>query len=443
MIMGHFHPEGHLPLSQVLDLSGTGGIKEISNSTSESPRIVVMMPPAIEPATPMPPPAESSHTNIPNNHSIYSKVGGTGTDEKSAILKSFADNDSQDLWRGLRVRVGIHSGLGEVRRDPVSGGYDYYGTVVNTAARVEGVGHGGQVLITDDAYHLLEDNFSAKHSVVILPLGPQPLRGLDESIKLYQLLPQALAGRHFPPLRLHIEKDTDEITDTTATETSATASEIEQPEELATRIVSNKQYQSVSPEMLSIFYHFVTTLFSPGTDKFRKLTSSTLAQMWGMQDTKVHGDKGRMRAMMLLLAKVTKAFNKTRAGRQQQKHMTEGDSMIKTFRFDQSLSNRSPHKGPSNSARSANGRTPGSTSLSPNMMASNVSTSGQNLAGQNTLATPNFDLMSSVNTVEMSLGRARNSFSMANSQLLQARLPSQPVVEANDGPMESSTKKAN
>ena len=42
----------------------------------------------------------------------------------------------------LRVRMGMHMGEAEER------GGDYFGPVVNTAARVEAAGHGGQVLMT-------------------------------------------------------------------------------------------------------------------------------------------------------------------------------------------------------------------------------------------------------------------------------------------------------
>ena len=42
----------------------------------------------------------------------------------------------------LRVRMGMHLGEAEER------GGDYFGPVVNTAARVEAAGHGGQVLMT-------------------------------------------------------------------------------------------------------------------------------------------------------------------------------------------------------------------------------------------------------------------------------------------------------
>ena len=46
-------------------------------------------------------------------------------------------------WPGpvLRVRMGLHLGEAEERDG------DYFGPVVNTTARVEAAGHGGQVLI--------------------------------------------------------------------------------------------------------------------------------------------------------------------------------------------------------------------------------------------------------------------------------------------------------
>eukprot|EP00667_Euglena_gracilis_P005832 EG_transcript_5869 len=55
-----------------------------------------------------------------------------------------AQRTTPGCWNGLRVRVGIHYGHGDIKLDPVSRGYDYYGTVVNTAARIKSVCHGGQ-----------------------------------------------------------------------------------------------------------------------------------------------------------------------------------------------------------------------------------------------------------------------------------------------------------
>ena len=50
------------------------------------------------------------------------------------------------VWAGLRVRVGVHYGPAQIMFDESVLGYDYYGTVVNAASRIESVAHGGQVL---------------------------------------------------------------------------------------------------------------------------------------------------------------------------------------------------------------------------------------------------------------------------------------------------------
>eukprot|EP00657_Telonema_sp_P-1_P010223 TRINITY_DN4545_c0_g1_i3.p1 TRINITY_DN4545_c0_g1~~TRINITY_DN4545_c0_g1_i3.p1 ORF type:complete len:149 (+),score=43.13 TRINITY_DN4545_c0_g1_i3:91-537(+) len=69
-------------------------------------------------------------------------------DEKAGYSIALSNEDYAKVWNGLRVRIGIHTGFGEIKKDPVSHGYDYYGTVVNTAARNEAIAHGGQVTLT-------------------------------------------------------------------------------------------------------------------------------------------------------------------------------------------------------------------------------------------------------------------------------------------------------
>ena len=113
-------------------------------------------------------------------------------------------------WNGIRVRVGLNWGTGSVKLDPVSQGYDYYGTLVNTAARVEGVGNGGQVLVTKDFFDELERSGFDMRSIDVVPLGPQPLRGLDAPVPLYQLNPPHLKTRQFAALRLDVEVGLDE-----------------------------------------------------------------------------------------------------------------------------------------------------------------------------------------------------------------------------------------
>src|SRR5690242_12307548 len=60
----------------------------------------------------------------------------------------------------LPVRMGIATGEAELRDD------DYFGTVLNRAARVMAAGHGGQILVADSTASLLSD-------AELVSLGPR------------------------------------------------------------------------------------------------------------------------------------------------------------------------------------------------------------------------------------------------------------------------------
>ncbi|CBH10884.1 ATP pyrophosphate-lyase, putative [Trypanosoma brucei gambiense DAL972] len=104
----------------------------------------------------------------------------------------------RQLWNGLRVRIGIHTGLCDIRHDEVTKGYDYYGRTPNTAARTESVTNGGQVLLTYAAYMSLSTE--ERDQLDATSLGPVALRGVPEPIVMYQL--NAVPGRAFAGLRL-------------------------------------------------------------------------------------------------------------------------------------------------------------------------------------------------------------------------------------------------
>ena len=120
------------------------------------------------------------------------------------------------IWNGLRVRVGLHFGQGSIKLDPTSKRYDYYGTVVNSAARIESVCHGGQVGMSQTMYEAVRNK---SPNVVFTDLGPVELRGLPEPLHMWQALPQSLAGRTFPALRVDkgdirdVEDEDDDETD--------------------------------------------------------------------------------------------------------------------------------------------------------------------------------------------------------------------------------------
>eukprot|EP00668_Euglena_longa_P024259 GGOE01030305.1.p1 GENE.GGOE01030305.1~~GGOE01030305.1.p1 ORF type:complete len:1007 (-),score=321.87 GGOE01030305.1:1068-4088(-) len=118
------------------------------------------------------------------------------------------------LWRGLRVRIGLHYGRAQITFDQTTKGYDYYGTVVNAAARIEGAAHGGQIVMSRQVYELVADHCA--YRVSSKPLGPTQLRGLPVPLDLVQVLPTCFAEREFPPLRLDHggEEDEEEVEDT-------------------------------------------------------------------------------------------------------------------------------------------------------------------------------------------------------------------------------------
>jgi class 3 adenylate cyclase len=87
----------------------------------------------------------------------------------------------------LPVRMGLATGEAELRDG------DYFGTVLNRAARVMTAGHGGQILVADSTAGLLS-------GVDLLNLGPRRLRDLPSPITLFQLQAPGLRT-DFPPLR--------------------------------------------------------------------------------------------------------------------------------------------------------------------------------------------------------------------------------------------------
>jgi predicted ATPase/class 3 adenylate cyclase len=87
----------------------------------------------------------------------------------------------------LPVRMGIATGEAELRDG------DYFGTVLNRAARVMAAGHGRQVLVADSTAGLLS-------GVDLLDLGPRRLRDLPTPVGVFQVRAPGLL-EDFPPLR--------------------------------------------------------------------------------------------------------------------------------------------------------------------------------------------------------------------------------------------------
>jgi predicted ATPase/class 3 adenylate cyclase len=91
----------------------------------------------------------------------------------------------------LRVRMGVHVGEAELRDR------DYYGSVLNRAARLMAVGHGGQVLVSETVEPLVRDALPA--DATLIDLGMHRLRDLADPLRVFQLA-HADLPREFPRL---------------------------------------------------------------------------------------------------------------------------------------------------------------------------------------------------------------------------------------------------
>ena len=87
----------------------------------------------------------------------------------------------------LPVRMGLATGEAELRDG------DYFGAVLNRAARVMAAGHGGQILLADSTAGLLS-------GVDLVDLGPRRLRDLPTPVGVFQVRAAGLRT-DFPPLR--------------------------------------------------------------------------------------------------------------------------------------------------------------------------------------------------------------------------------------------------
>ena len=143
------------------------------------------------------------------------------------------DADEQRIYRGLSVRMGIHWGRPVCEQDPITRRMDYFGPMVNKAARVSAVADGGQTTVSSDfiaeVQRTLEqfadeerrDSVGSQDTVNDDPLGTQirrelrqlssqgfevkdlgekKLKGLENPEYIYLMYPHSLAGRlNVPP----------------------------------------------------------------------------------------------------------------------------------------------------------------------------------------------------------------------------------------------------
>ncbi|KAF8967218.1 cysteinyl-tRNA synthetase [Entomortierella lignicola] len=124
-----------------------------------------------------------------------------------------AANPSQWIYRGLSVRMGIHWGQPVSHRDEVTRRMDYYGSMVNRAARICASADGGEICVSSDVIKVMQqisadpmfelsDSPDVDHvremnklGYWVQDIGEKKLKGLETPESLHLLSTRLLAGR--------------------------------------------------------------------------------------------------------------------------------------------------------------------------------------------------------------------------------------------------------
>lgn len=96
----------------------------------------------------------------------------------------------------ISSRMGIHTGAAEHRDN------DYFGGTLNRVARIEAAAHGGQILLSQVARELLEDE--ASDTAEFKSLGNHHLRNLDRPEHLFQACVPGLPDTFPPPRSMEV-----------------------------------------------------------------------------------------------------------------------------------------------------------------------------------------------------------------------------------------------
>jgi len=91
----------------------------------------------------------------------------------------------------IKVRIGLHTGKAEQRT------HNYYGPDVNRCARIRGLGHGGQILLSSVTTDLVRSLLPP--GATVRSLGVHSLKGIAQPEEVYQLQYPGLPA-DFPPL---------------------------------------------------------------------------------------------------------------------------------------------------------------------------------------------------------------------------------------------------
>jgi class 3 adenylate cyclase len=107
------------------------------------------------------------------------------------------DSKEVSLWNGLRVRIGVHTGVVQHVEDTVTKRFDYYGSAINLCARVEAAAAGGQILCTTEHYEALGNEKNYANAKL---MGEFMFKGISVPTKVTEISSDTFQRRKFPPI---------------------------------------------------------------------------------------------------------------------------------------------------------------------------------------------------------------------------------------------------
>jgi class 3 adenylate cyclase/ribosomal protein L24E len=100
------------------------------------------------------------------------------------------------MFKGFRVRMGIHTGNPIVEIDPTTEREDYFGPMVNRSARVESQAKGGMIVISNSTYEKIKEK-EFLFPIFMKDMGEVTLKGLKTPEHIRMILPESLSKRNF------------------------------------------------------------------------------------------------------------------------------------------------------------------------------------------------------------------------------------------------------
>ena len=111
-----------------------------------------------------------------------------------------ADEDGRMIFRGLRVRMGIHYSAMDSTVEPSTNRRRYFGAAINRASRIEGAADGGQIIASAAVVRAIQPIILDEMGAQVTELGRFRLRGLDSAETLVSILHNDFDTRTFAPI---------------------------------------------------------------------------------------------------------------------------------------------------------------------------------------------------------------------------------------------------